>query len=66
MKLRTKLLLGYLAFVLALGILGAWSAQTLRSMSSVAGRIIAENYDSVIAAETMKATKDIVGFVRKG
>ncbi|HEV3214570.1 MAG TPA: ATP-binding protein [Vicinamibacterales bacterium] len=54
MKLRTKLLLGYLAFVLALGILGAWSAQTLRSMSSVAGRIIAENYDSVIAAETMK------------
>jgi NtrC-family two-component system sensor histidine kinase KinB len=54
MKLRTKLLLGYLAFVLALGVLGAWSAQTLRSMSSVAGRIIAENYDSVIAAETMK------------
>jgi NtrC-family two-component system sensor histidine kinase KinB len=54
MKLRTKLLAGYLGFVLALGVLGAWSAQTLRSMSSVAGRIIAENYDSVVAAETMK------------
>src|ERR1700681_3828961 len=54
MKLRTKLLLGYLGFVLALGVLGAWSAQTLRKMSSVAGRIIVENYDSVVAAQTMK------------
>jgi two-component system, NtrC family, sensor histidine kinase KinB len=54
MKLRTRLLLGYLGFVLALGVLGAWSAQTLRNMSSVAGRIIVENYDSVVAAETMK------------
>jgi two-component system, NtrC family, sensor histidine kinase KinB len=54
MKLRSKLLVGYLGFVLALGVLGAWSAQTLRNMSSVAGRIIAENYDSVAAAETMK------------
>ena len=54
MTLRTKLLVGYLGFVLALGVLGAWSAQTLRKMSSVAGRIIAENYDSVVAAETMK------------
>src|ERR1700686_2232815 len=54
MKLRTKLLVGYLGFVLALAVLGAWSAQTLRQMSSVAGRIIVENYDSVVAAETMK------------
>ena len=54
MKLRTKLLVGYLGFVLALGVLGAWSAQTLRTMSSVADRMIAENYDSVVAAETMK------------
>src|ERR1700694_2520933 len=54
MRLRTKLLAGYLGFVLALGVLGAWSPQTLRTMSSVAGRIIAENYDSVVAAETMK------------
>ena len=54
MKLRTKLLVGYLGFVLALGVLGAWSAQTLRTMSSVASRLIADNYDSVVAAETMK------------
>ena len=54
MKLRTKLLVGYLGFVLAIGVLGAWSAQTLRRISSVAGRIIVENYDSVVAAETMK------------
>src|ERR1700676_245033 len=54
MKLRTKLLVGYLGFVLALGVLGAWSAQTLRKMSSVSGRIIAENYDSVVAAQDMK------------
>ena len=40
MKLRTKLLVGYLGFVVALAVLGAWSAQTLRAMSSVAGRII--------------------------
>jgi NtrC-family two-component system sensor histidine kinase KinB len=53
-KLRTKLLLGYLGFVLALGLLGAWSASTLRRMSAVSDRIIAENYDSVIAAQQMK------------
>jgi hypothetical protein len=28
MKLRTKLLLGYGGFILALGVLGAWSART--------------------------------------
>jgi hypothetical protein len=54
MKLRTKLLLGYAGFVLALGILGAWSARTLSQMSAVSGRIIAENYDSVVAAQDMK------------
>src|SRR6478752_4835179 len=54
MKLRTKLLLGYGGFVLALGVLGAWSARTLRQMSAVSGRIIAENYDSVVAAQDMK------------
>src|SRR5579862_3370887 len=54
MRLRTKLLGGYLGFVLAIAVLGAWSAQTLRTMSRVAGRIIVENYDSVVAAETMK------------
>src|SRR5712692_7228627 len=54
MKLRTKLLTGYLGFIVALGVLGAWSARTLRQMSAVSGRIISENYDSVVAAQDMK------------
>ena len=54
MKLRTKLVLGYAGFVLALGLLGAWSARTLSQMSAVSGLIIAENYDSVVAAQDMK------------
>ena len=54
MRLRTKLLLGYAGFILALGVLGAWSARTLSQMSAVSGRIIAENYDSVVAAQDMK------------
>jgi two-component system, NtrC family, sensor histidine kinase KinB len=54
MTLRIKLILGYAGFVLALGLLGAWSARTLSQMSAVSGRIIAENYDSVVAAQDMK------------
>jgi PAS domain S-box-containing protein len=54
MRLRTKLLLGYAGFVVALGVLGTWSARTLQQMSAVSGRIIAENYDSVVAAQDMK------------
>ncbi len=54
MKLRTKLLLGYAGFILALGGLGIWSARTLNRMSAVSGRIISENYDSVVAAQDMK------------
>src|ERR1700730_15259469 len=54
MRLRTKLLFGYTGFILALGVLGAWSARTLSQMSAVSGRIISENYDSVVAAEDMK------------
>ena len=54
MKLRTKLLVGYAGFVLALGVIGTWSARTLSQMSAVSGRIIAENYDSVVAAQDMK------------
>ena len=54
MSLRTRLVLGYAGFVLALGILGAWSARTLNQMSAVSSRIIAENYDSVVAAQDMK------------
>src|SRR5471030_1470008 len=54
MKLRTKLVVGYAGFVLALAVLGTWSARTLSQMSEVSGRIIAENYDSVVAAQNMK------------
>jgi NtrC-family two-component system sensor histidine kinase KinB len=54
MSLRTKLLLGYLVFVGALVVLGAWSAWRLREMGGVSRRIIANNYDSVVAAQEMK------------
>jgi NtrC-family two-component system sensor histidine kinase KinB len=54
MKLRTKLLLGYAGFMVALGLLGTWSARTLDRMSAVSSRIISENYDSVVAAQDMK------------
>lgn len=54
MNLRTKLLLGYLIFVAALGVLGGWSALRLRGMGDVSRRIISNNYDSVVAAQDMK------------
>jgi NtrC-family two-component system sensor histidine kinase KinB len=54
MNLRTKLLLGYLVFVAAIVVLGAWSAWRLREMGGVSRRIIANNYDSVVAAQEMK------------
>src|SRR6185295_6788769 len=54
MSLRTKLLLGYLVFVGALVVLGGWSAWRLREMGGVSRRIIANNYDSVVAAQDMK------------
>ena len=54
MSLRTKLLLGYLVFVAALVMLGGWSAWRLREMGGVSRRIIANNYDSVVAAQDMK------------
>src|SRR5215467_7155748 len=54
MSLRSKLLFGYLVFVAALVVLGAWSAWRLREMGSVSSRIIANNYDSVVAAQEMK------------
>src|SRR5207244_7040118 len=54
MSLRTKLLRGYMIFVVALAALGAWSALRLRDMGGVSRRIISDNYDSVVAAEDMK------------
>ncbi|HEV7746451.1 MAG TPA: ATP-binding protein [Pyrinomonadaceae bacterium] len=54
MSLRIKLLLGYLIFVAALVVLGGWGAWRLREMGGVSRRIIANNYDSVVAAQDMK------------
>jgi NtrC-family two-component system sensor histidine kinase KinB len=54
MSLRAKLLFGYLIFVAALVVLGGWSAWRLREMGGVSRRIIANNYDSVVAAQEMK------------
>jgi NtrC-family two-component system sensor histidine kinase KinB len=52
--LRTRLLLGLSAFVGALIVLGGWSAWHLWRMSALSERIIAENYNSVVAAQDMK------------
>ena len=54
MNLRTKLLLSYLLFIVALIALGGWSAWRLRQMGEVSRQIIAQNYDSVVAAQVMK------------
>lgn len=54
MSLRSKLLFGYLIFVAALVVLGAWGAWRLREMGDVSRRIISNNYDSVVAAQEMK------------
>ena len=54
MTLRTRLLLGLSAFVAALVGLGGLSAWHLWRMSALSERIIAENYDSVVAAQHMK------------
>jgi len=54
MSLRVKLLLTYLIFIIALVLLGGWSALRLREMGGVSRRIISNNYDSVVAAQEMK------------
>jgi NtrC-family two-component system sensor histidine kinase KinB len=56
MSLRTRLLVGLSVFVGALIALGGWSAWHLWRMSALSERIIAENYDSVVAAQHMKET----------
>lgn len=53
-NLRTRLLLGFAVFVAALIVFGAWSAWHMWRMSALSQRIIAENYDSVVAAQDMK------------
>ncbi len=54
MNIRTKLFLGYLVFTATLVLLGGWSAWHLREMGGVSRNIIANNYDSVIAAQEMR------------
>ncbi len=54
MSLKSRLLTGYSVFILALVVLGAWSAWRLHDMGKVSRRIISENYDSVVAAQEMK------------
>jgi PAS domain S-box-containing protein len=54
MSLRAKLLCGYFVFIAALVALGGWSAWRLRDMGGVSRRIMADNYDSVVAAQDMK------------
>ena len=56
MRLRTKLLCGYIVFIAALVALGGCSGWRLRDMGGVSRRIIADNYDSVVAAQDMQAS----------
>ncbi|MEP7337543.1 MAG: ATP-binding protein [Acidobacteriota bacterium] len=56
MNLRTKLLVGYAVFIIALVALGGWSAWRLHVMAGVTRLILSNNYDSVIAAQEMKET----------
>ncbi|MCM3881216.1 MAG: cell wall metabolism sensor histidine kinase WalK [Vicinamibacterales bacterium] len=54
MSLRTRLLAGYLVFLAALAALGGWSVWRLEEVGAVAHRILSENYESVVAAQSMK------------
>lgn len=54
MSVRSGLLASFLVFVMALVGLGAWSAWHLRELGGASRRIIADNYDSVVAAQDMK------------
>ena len=54
MNIRTKLFIGYLIFTATLVILGVWSAWHLREMGGVSRNIIANNYDSTVAAQDMR------------
>ena len=54
MSVRSGVMATFLVFVLALIGLGAWSAWHLRELAGVSRRIIADNYDSVVAAQDRK------------
>ena len=61
MNLRSKLLISYLIFVAALITLGGWSAWYLLEMGDVSRNILANNYDSVVAAQGMRESLDRQG-----
>ncbi len=54
MSLRARLLATYLVFVAGLALLGAWSSWRLEQAGAVSQRILSENYESVVAAQSMK------------
>jgi two-component system, NtrC family, sensor histidine kinase KinB len=54
MSLRLRLVVAFVGMLIALAGLGAWSAWQLWDMGAVSGRIIADNYESVAAAQQMK------------
>jgi PAS domain S-box-containing protein len=54
MSLRTKLILGYAVFLVAVAALGGWGVWQLARMGAVSRRILADNYASVVAAQDMK------------
>jgi len=54
MSVKVALSASFLVFVLALAGLGTWSAWRLEELGGASRRIIADNYDSVLAAEDMK------------
>ena len=54
MSLRTKLLVRTSCLVVTLAALGGWSAWRLEQAGAVSQRILSENYESVVAAQSMK------------
>ncbi len=54
MTLRHKLLASYLVFVATLAAMGAWSVWRLEQAGAVSHRILSENLESVLAAQSMK------------
>jgi NtrC-family two-component system sensor histidine kinase KinB len=53
-SVRSALVASFLVFVVALVVLGGWSAWRLHDLGGASRRIIADNYDSVVAAQHMK------------
>jgi methyl-accepting chemotaxis protein len=53
MKLRSKVLSGFLILALMLSLAGAWSIYELQSTSSTVDNLLAENYESIRAGKGM-------------